>query len=152
MDPKNFVLELPLCMGHSLLQILDSFILMHVPVKIIICTYTASQDVTDVFQSTSPAKEKWEKIGLSLGRSLEEIGQIRTTNGDRCDRCLYAVLNSWLVHNIVSDNPKSRNTWRKLLDVLKSPEVDEAALAETVMARKGIHCILYYGALLYTQF
>ena len=136
---------------------------MNVPVKndlihrvtvLVIFTYTAAQDITDVFQSTSPAKDKWEKIGLSLGRSLEEISQIRTTNGDRSDICLYAVLNSWLAHNIVSDHPKSRTCWRKLLDVLKSPEVDEAALAKTVMARKGIHCILYwyYSVLLYTQF
>ena len=96
-----------------------------------------SGDINEIFRLTSSAKDKWEKIGLSLGLSPEKISQIKTTNGDNCDQCLYATLNSWLVYNTLTEKPKYKKTWRTLLRVLKSPEIDEAALAETVMAKKG---------------
>ena len=91
------------------------------------------ENIDDVSKSLWPAKEKWEKIGLGLGLTPDTIQQIQTEKESDHGQCLYATL-----HSCIRQTQTARLiNWRTLLRVLKSKEVDEAALAEYISKEKG---------------
>ena len=90
-------------------------------------------NIQDVSKSLWPAKEKWEKIGLGLGLTPDAIQRIQTQKGSDYGQCLYATL----LFCIRQTQTAKLINWRTLLRVLKSEEVDEAALAEYISKEKG---------------
>lgn len=96
--------------------------------------FTEFCEVTDIHKLLRPVKEKWEKIGLSLGLAHGKLHQIEANkNGDPV-RCLYATIDVW-VHK--RDAGRYCATWRTLFRALESAEVDEAALVERIKHEKG---------------
>lgn len=68
---------------------------------------------------------------MSLGLSHDTIHQIKADKL-HAKQCLYATINCWLRRKATG-----KVTWRTLIRALQSPDVDEADLAETIMAEKG---------------
>ena len=99
------------------------------------CYYFAELcEITDIYKILRSVKEKWEKIGLSLGLSDEKLRQIKAAkNGDPA-RCLYATIDAW-IHK--RDVGRYCATWRTLFRALESAEVNEAALAKRIKQEKG---------------
>lgn len=81
-------------------------------------------------------------MGLGIDPSnLRKVKEDREEDEhDVKDRCLYATLNIWL-HGKCSSHFRN---WRTLLKVLKSEDVNESSLAESIMAKKGVYRSNYY--------
>ena len=101
---------------------------------------TAGKDIGDVNKSLQPAKQKWEKIGLGLGIARDRIQRIKTDSGGDSGKCLFLIMNLWLRGKC----PTVKGiTWRVLIRILKSQEVNESDLAECIMTEKGRDIILF---------
>jgi intergrase/recombinase len=92
-----------------------------------------SEDIASVNKHIRRAKAqaKWEQIGLGLGLSSATINGIRE-GSSRDDQRLYSTLNAW-----VNGKDKVQTTWRVLIRTLQSEDINESALANTIMAEKG---------------
>ena len=92
-----------------------------------------SEDIASMNKHIRRAKAqvKWEQIGQGLRLSSATINGIKEENS-RDDQRLYATLNAW-----VNGKEKVQTTWRVLIRALLSEDVNESALADTIMAEKG---------------
>ncbi|XP_019849895.1 PREDICTED: NACHT, LRR and PYD domains-containing protein 1-like isoform X1 [Amphimedon queenslandica] len=90
-------------------------------------------EIQDVFRLIRSVKDKWESIGAGFGIDPSTLSKVKEDEHDVKDKCLYATLNIWL-HGKSSSNFHS---WRTLLKVLKSEDVNEGTLAESIMAKKA---------------
>lgn len=100
-------------------------------------TCVGFQEINDVHISVRRSKEKWEIIGSGLGLSESLLKQIKIDQNNMPDKCLYSALDVWL-----HGKTNQAVTWRVLLNILKSPEINESVLADKIANKKGIYSVL----------
>ena len=94
-----------------------------------------------MFREVLSAKRKWRNIGIALGLSYQTLQDINENHKDRTDMCLFATLSAWL-HGKDKAGDKG-TTWRSLIRVLRSKNVDESDLADRLATQKGEYCTVY---------
>ena len=80
----------------------------------------------DVQVAIWDARARWYNIGLGLRLSADTLDAIAKNNLNRSEECLTDAVKLWL------RNEKPRPTWKALAEVLKSPIVGYAHLAENL--------------------
>ena len=106
-----------------------------------VCTYVLCAEGRDgcnvkvifsaLFKSKS-VKGKWKLIGQGLGLSAETLDSIEKKHFGRDDHCFYTTLKTW-----VGSEGEKPKTYRTIVDVLKSDNIKEHLLAESLIAEKG---------------
>ena len=87
------------------------------------------KDLNTVKNSIWSARSKWYNIGLELGIMADALDAIKE-NCRSCEDCHIEMLKQWLKRS------SPRLTWSALADALRSPSVDEGALADELPSRK----------------
>ncbi len=97
---------------------------------------TESSQICNLLKKSPTAAEKWEKIGRNLGLRKEDLASIGRKT--RKEQCLFATINAWLNRKHVAKSGISSNvTFRTLVAVLRSEDVNESNLAKEIEMLKG---------------
>ena len=91
--------------------------------------YSGALNIThlhDIQVAIWDARPKWYNIGLGLGLSADTLDAIVNDHPSKTEDCLTDTIKHWL------RNEMPLPTWKALADVLKSPMVGYAHLAENL--------------------
>ena len=93
-------------------------------------TFTGAPELRDLMNKiASVIPAKWRDVGIQLGLSPSTLDNIQSENGSQphCNRLLFEkVFTEWDKHR-----PKPY-TWNTIIEVLRTPAVGEATLADTL--------------------
>ena len=87
-------------------------------------------DLMNKIASAIPAK--WRAVGIQLGLSTGTLDGIQSENGSKPNSCLQSfekVFTEWKQQNA------KPYTWDTIIGVLRTPSVDEIALAEALCTK-----------------
>lgn len=72
---------------------------------------------------------KWRIVGVQLGLSVAKLDEIEVAYVNDCKRCFSAVFSEW------ENTASLPYTWSTIIEVLKTPSVEENRLAERLKAQ-----------------
>ena len=93
-----------------------------------ICIILGSPDHWSVYRELLPIAHKWKKLGIQLGVSYGSLEKIEVIYPYGNERLLREVLQEWMKSD---PNP----SWQFLIEVLRSPSVNERRLANELERR-----------------
>ena len=94
------------------------------------------EKIHTVSTSLKPASGKWKSFAAGIGIQAGTIEKIEEKFHDP-GMCLNVIIHNWFNGTDAADQKYKKLTWRSIINVLKSPIVNECILADKIMSSQG---------------